>query len=82
MDAWLAAYHNPMKPLAARVCTKAKKHTRLILHNGAATPGGFPNLVGDGKEARSFKTASINDLGAKASELSAIIQAWSALRDG
>jgi hypothetical protein len=54
VDAWLAAHHNPMKPVTARVFPKAKKHARLILHNGAAIPGGSPNLVGDGKEARSF----------------------------
>ncbi|WJY21267.1 hypothetical protein QTA57_16120 [Fontisubflavum oceani] len=81
MDAWLAAYHNPMKPVTARVFPKAKKHTRLILHNGAATPGGFPSQMGDGNEAWRFKTASINDLGAKASDLSAIIQPSRARRD-
>ncbi|MBF9049733.1 hypothetical protein GTA62_00120 [Roseobacter sp. HKCCD9010] len=54
VDAWLAAYHNPMKSVTARVFPKTKQHARLILHNGAATPGGFPNLAGDGKEARSF----------------------------
>lgn len=71
-----------MKPVTARVFPKAKKHARLILHNGAAIPGGILSLTGDSKEVQRFKTASLDDLDGKDSELSAIIQAWSALRDG
>ena len=36
---------------------KAKKHASLMFHKGASIPGQFPNLTGEGKEARSFKVA-------------------------
>ena len=61
---------------------KAKKHASLMFHKGAEIPGGFPNLEGDGKEARSFKVASLEDLEAKSEELTAIFTAWCDLRDG
>ena len=61
---------------------KSKKHASLMFHKGAEIAGDFPNLVGDGKEARSFKVASLEDLEAKQEELAAIAQAWCALQDG
>lgn len=61
---------------------KAKKHASLMFHKGAMIPGTFPNLQGDGKEARSFKVADLNDLEAKADELRSLFIAWCDARDG
>lgn len=61
---------------------KAKKHASLMFHKGAEIPGDFPGLEGDGKEARTFKVASLDDLEGKAEELKAIFVAWCDMRDG
>lgn len=113
VDAWLAAYDNPMKPVVAamrdvileadgRVAEaikwqaptfiykgniasffpRAKKAASLMFHKGAEIPGDFPNLEGDGKEARAFKLASLDDFSAKSEELVAIFCAWCAMKDG
>ena len=113
VEAWLAAYENPMKPVVeamravilgadpriaeaikwqaptfiykgniASFFPKAKQHASLMFHKGAEIPGEFPNLEGDGKEARTFKVVSLDDLEGKAGELAAIIRAWCALKDG
>ncbi|WP_419907355.1 DUF1801 domain-containing protein [Hoeflea sp.] len=61
---------------------KAKKHASLMFHKGADIPGTFPNLAGDGKEARSFKVTDLEDLDRKADELRSIFTAWCTMRDG
>lgn len=61
---------------------KSEAHASLMFHKGAEIPGGFPGLEGDGKEARSFKVASLEGLEAKHAELQAIARAWCDLRDG
>ncbi len=61
---------------------KSRKHASLMFHKGAEIPGDFPNLEGDGKEARSFKVASLDDLEAKRAELQAIVRAWIVLKGG
>ena len=66
----------------ARFFPKAKSHASLMFHKGAVIPGDFPNLAGDGKEARSFKVASLDDLDTKADELAAILVAWREMKDG
>ncbi len=107
VDAWLAVYDNPMKPVVvamrdlilaadprvteaikwqaptfiykgniASFFPKARKHASLMFHKGAQIPGTFPNLIGDGKEARSFKVTSLDDLANKSAELESIIKAW------
>ena len=111
VDAWLAAYENPMKPVVeamrevileadprveeaikwqaptfvykgniASFFPKAKKHASLMFHKGAEIVGDFPNLVGDGKEARSFKIASLEEFDEKREELRRIIQTWCEMR--
>ncbi|MEM9471156.1 MAG: DUF1801 domain-containing protein [Pseudomonadota bacterium] len=60
---------------------KAKRHASLMFHKGAIIPGSFRNLTGDGKEARTFKVDSLDDLKNKADELTAIIKAWCDLKD-
>ena len=112
VDAWLATYDNPMKPVVSRIrdrvlkaCPeveeaikwqaptfiykgniasffpKAKKHASLMFHKGAEIPGIFPNLVGDGKEARQMKFADPSDFAAKRSELESVVKAWIAAKD-
>ncbi len=61
---------------------KAKKHASLMFHKGAEIAGDFPNLTGDGKEARSMKFADLDDLAAKRDELAAVVVAWCDQRDG
>ncbi|MEM9579725.1 MAG: DUF1801 domain-containing protein [Pseudomonadota bacterium] len=61
---------------------RSKQHASLMFHKGAEIPGDFPNLVGHGKEARSFKVASLENLEQVRDELHAITRAWIALRDG
>ena len=60
---------------------KSKKNASLMFHKGATIEGDFPNLEGDGKEARSFKVADLDDLAAKQAELQAIVVAWCDQRD-
>ena len=60
---------------------KAKRHATLMFHKGADIPGKHPNLVGDGKEARSFKVESLDDLENKKKELQSIVRAWCDWRD-
>lgn len=59
---------------------KSKAHASLMFHKGAEIPGEFPNLEGEGKEARMFKVTDLDDLAAKKAELQAIVQAWCAMR--
>ena len=113
VDAWLAAYDNPMKPVVAAMrreilsadprldetikwqaptfvykgnmasfFPKSKKHASLMFHKGAFIDGDFPNLEGDGKEARSFKVADLDDLTSKLAELQAICIAWCEQQEG
>ena len=58
----------------------AKKHASLMFHKGADIPGDFPNLTGDGKEARSFKVTDLDDLQSKTPELQSIIRSWCDMR--
>ena len=60
---------------------KTKKHASLMFHKGAEIPGDFPNLEGDGKEARSMKFTDADDLAAKTGELQAVVRAWCGMRD-
>ena len=60
---------------------KAKKHATLMFHKGADIPGDFPNLEGDGKEARSMKFTDLDDLAAKKNELQSVVRAWCEMRD-
>lgn len=61
---------------------KSKAHASLMFHKGALFEGRFPNLEGDGKEARTMKFADLDDLAAKQNELAAIVTAWCDMQDG
>ncbi len=60
---------------------RSKKHASLMFHTGATIEGDFPNLDGDGKEARSFKVADLDDLAGKTDELQKICIAWCDQKD-
>ncbi len=60
---------------------KSRKHASLMFHKGAEITGTFPNLQGDGKEARSFKVADLQDLENKRDELTGIVKAWCDQKD-
>lgn len=60
---------------------RSKKHASLMFHQGAGIPGDFPNLQGDGKEARTFKISDLADLDQKSDELRSIIAAWCRMKD-
>ena len=66
----------------ATINPRSKKHVSLMFHKGALIDGNFPNLDGDGKEARTFKITDIDDLKAKQDELTAIIKCWCNMMDG
>ena len=51
-----------------------------MFHKGAEIPGEFPHLVGDGKEARSFKVASLEELDEVGDELVGVFRAWIAMK--
>lgn len=55
---------------------RAKKRASLMFHKGKFIEGDFPSLEGDGKEARTMKFDSIEDVENKKAELSAIVVAW------
>ncbi len=47
-----------------------------MFHKGATIDGAFPNLQGDGKEARTMQFTDLDDLAAKRTELIAVVIAW------
>ena len=61
---------------------KAKRHVTLMFHKGAAIPGDFPSLRGDGREARTMTFADAAELDARRGELQRLVRAWIALKDG
>lgn len=112
VEAWLAKYDNPQKPVVAAVrlailkadkritesikwqaptfaykgnlasfFPKSKAHASLMFHKGATIKGKFPNLEGDGKEARTMKFDSLADVKKKSAELKAIVKAWCDMQD-
>lgn len=61
---------------------RATKHASLMFHKGKSIRGDFPNLEGDGKEGRTMKFSSLEDLKSKKAELSAIVVAWCNQQEG
>ena len=55
---------------------RSKKHVSLMFHSGALIPGDFPHLEGEGEQARTMKFADMQEVDARAEELSAIVKAW------
>ncbi|MEM7334361.1 MAG: DUF1801 domain-containing protein [Chloroflexota bacterium] len=60
---------------------KSKKHASLMFHRGKFIEGDFPNLEGDGKEARMMKFKNHDDLESKKAELTAVVKAWCDQKD-
>ena len=61
---------------------RAKKLASLMFHKGAEIPGEFPNLMGDGKEARQMKFDDATDFQRQKSELQDVVRAWIQMKDG
>lgn len=61
---------------------RSKKAASLMFHKGAEIPGNHAILEGDGKEGRSVKIASLEQLEERKAELVAVVRAWIDLQDG
>ena len=66
----------------ASVFPKSTHYATLMFHEGASIPGHFPNLVGHGPQARVMKVVSIAEAEDRRDELTAIVSAWIAWKDG
>ena len=66
----------------ASINPQAKKFVSLMFHHGAKIPGNFPSLEGGGDTARYLQFHDAADLKAKKAELSKIVKAWCAMKDG
>ena len=55
---------------------KSKHQASLMFHTGAAIPGDFPHLAGDGEQARTMKFPDLDTAEARKDELEAILRAW------
>ena len=60
----------------------AKKHVSLMFHKGATINDESGLLEGDGKEARSAKFYSLEDIENKRADLEAVIGEWIRMQDG
>ena len=67
--------------LAAFVQPKGKRIS-LMFNRGAAIPGDFPHLEGDGPTARFMRFADLAEVEERAGELAAIARAWCQTRPG
>ena len=54
----------------------------LMFYRGAAIPGDFPHLEGNGPTARFMRFADLADVDERADELTAIARAWCESRAG
>lgn len=59
----------------------AKKLVSLLFHRGAEIPGSHPKLEGDGKLARTFRFADMDEFREHAAALEAVVAAWIAMKD-
>jgi hypothetical protein len=55
---------------------KSRSHASLMFHKGATIRGDFPNLEGEGREARTMKFADLAQVEARTAELQKITVAW------
>lgn len=60
---------------------RAKKLVNLLFHKGAEIPGKHSVLEGDGKEARSGRFHSMEDVEAKKEGLENVVKAWIEWKD-
>ena len=59
----------------------AKQHVSLMFHKGALLPNRSGLLEGDGKEARTAKFSSLDDINAKAGALQEVVREWIEFQD-
>lgn len=60
----------------------AKKFVSLMFHKGATIHDSSGLLTGDGKEARTARFESLEDIEAKKPALEAVIREWIKIQDG
>ena len=59
----------------------AKKHVSLMFHKGAIINDDSGLLVGDGKEARSAKFATMAEIEERRADLEAVVREWIRIQD-
>ncbi len=59
----------------------AKKHVSLMFHKGALIADATGLLEGDGKEGRTAKFASMEEIEKRKGDLETVVKAWIALQD-
>jgi hypothetical protein len=59
----------------------AKKFVSLLFHTGAQIPGDHPGLEGDTETARVMRFGDVEDVRARADELTAVLRAWCSWKD-
>ncbi len=60
----------------------AKKHVSLMFHKGALIHDPSGLLEGDGKEGRTAKFGSMNEIEKRKKDLEEVVRAWIELKDG
>ena len=65
--------------LAAFVQAKGRR-VSLMFNRGAAIPGRYPHLEGDGPTARFMRFADLKEVRARSKELARIVAAWCELQ--
>jgi hypothetical protein len=61
--------------------TPAKKFVSLLFHTGAQIPGSLPGLEDGGETARVMRFADVDDIKARADQLTTVLQAWCQWKD-
>ncbi|HKY47143.1 MAG TPA: DUF1801 domain-containing protein [Acidimicrobiia bacterium] len=61
--------------------TPAKKFVSLLFHAGAQIPGSHPGLEDGGETARVMRFADLNDVKARADQLTTVLEAWCRWKD-
>ncbi len=60
----------------------AKRFVSLLFHTGALIPGDHPGLEGEGDTARVMRFTDLADVRSRADELTSVLKAWCAWKDG
>lgn len=66
----------------ASINPRAKAHISLMFHTGADIPGDFPHLAGGEKVARYMRFPDLDAVDSLRGELTSVVKAWCALKDG
>ena len=61
---------------------KSRNHASLMFHVGAQIPGSHPRLEGSGDTSRVMKLASVAEVNAAKADITKLVRAWCAWKDG